>query len=54
MADTKPRSIRVPDELWDAALAAADITGRTITAVVIAALEEFSGIVPAPHKELIP
>jgi hypothetical protein len=46
--------VRVPDELWDAALAAADITGRTITSVILTALEEFSAIVPAPHRELVP
>jgi predicted DNA-binding protein len=54
MADTKPRAVRVPDELWDAALAASEITGRTITSVIIEALEQFSSIVPAPHQELVP
>jgi hypothetical protein len=35
------RSIRVPDDLWDAALARADEEGTTVTAVIIAALRRY-------------
>lgn len=38
---TTPRAIRVPDELWLAALAATARRGETVTAVVIAALDEY-------------
>lgn len=38
---TTPRAIRVPDDLWAAARAAAEERGTTVTAVVLAALREF-------------
>jgi hypothetical protein len=38
---TPPRSVRVPDELWDAAKAKAAAEGRTITDVVVAALRRY-------------
>lgn len=40
---TTPRAIRVPDDLWAAALAAAAERGTTVTAVVLAALHDFIG-----------
>jgi hypothetical protein len=39
--NTPPRSIRVPDELWNAAKARADERDETLTAVVIRALERY-------------
>ena len=41
MTPTMPRSVRVPDELWHDALAAAQANGETLTAVVVRALERY-------------
>jgi hypothetical protein len=37
-----PRSVRVPDDLWHAALTRAQENGETLTAVVIRALERYA------------
>jgi predicted HicB family RNase H-like nuclease len=36
-----PRSLRIPDELWRAAVAKAASEGTTVTAVVVAALTRY-------------
>jgi predicted HicB family RNase H-like nuclease len=36
-----PRSLRIPDELWRAAVAKAREEGTTVTAVVVAALTRY-------------
>lgn len=41
MAATPGRSIRVPDEVWDAAGTRARREGTTLTAVVVARLAEY-------------
>jgi len=41
MAATPGRSIRVPDEVWDAARTRARREGITLTAVVVARLAEY-------------
>ena len=41
MAETMPRSLRIPDDLWHAARAKARAEGTTLTAVVIAALRRY-------------
>lgn len=41
MPETTPRAIRVPDDLWAAALEKAQAEGTTVTAVVLKALERF-------------
>ena len=41
MPETMPRSLRIPTDLWDAALAKAQADGVTLTAVVIKALERY-------------
>lgn len=41
MAETMPRSLRIPTELWDAALAKAQAEERTLTDVVVKALERY-------------
>ena len=38
---TMPRSLRIPDELWRAAVAKAASEGTTVTAVVVAALTRY-------------
>lgn len=38
---TPLHSLRIPDALWDAAVARARETGTTVTAVVLDALEAF-------------
>lgn len=38
---TPPRSVRVEDELWEAAKAKAAAEGRTITDVIVAALKRY-------------
>jgi hypothetical protein len=38
---TPGRSIRIPDDLWEAALAKAEERGETVTPVVIAALTRY-------------
>ncbi len=37
-----PRAVRVPEALWSAAVAKAQAEGTTVTAVVIAALREYT------------
>lgn len=39
---TPLRSVRVPDEVWHAAVEKAKTEGTTVTAVVVAALERFT------------
>lgn len=41
MPETTPRAIRVPDDLWAAALAKAQQEGTTVTAIVLKALERY-------------
>lgn len=43
VASTMPRSLRIPDELWRAAVAKAREEGTTVTAVVVAALTRYVG-----------
>jgi hypothetical protein len=38
---TTARAVRIPDDLWTTAIRVAEQRGTTVTAVVIAALEEF-------------
>ena len=38
---TPVRNVRVPDDLWNAAKAAAEEQGRTVTDVITAALRRF-------------
>lgn len=38
---TPLRNVRVPDEVWSAALAATAANGTSVTAVVVAALERY-------------
>lgn len=38
---TMPRSLRIPPELWAAAVDRAQAEGTTVTAVVVAALRAF-------------
>lgn len=40
---TMPRSLRIPDDLWHAAVEKAREDGTTVTAVVIAALRAYVG-----------
>jgi hypothetical protein len=39
---TKTRSIRVPDELWDAAKAEAEKRGETVTAAIVRSLHRYT------------
>lgn len=41
MANTRPKSLRIPDDLWQAAVDKAQSDDTTVTAVVIKALERF-------------
>lgn len=41
MPETRPKAIRVPDDLWAAALEKAQAEGRTLTDVVVKALERY-------------
>lgn len=41
MPPTMPRSLRIPDDLWQAAVTKARAEGTTVTAVVVAALRAF-------------
>ena len=43
MPETTPRAIRIPEDVWRAALTKAREEGTTVTAVVLAALREFIG-----------
>ena len=47
---TMPRSVRVPDDIWNAAVAKAAAEGTTLTAVVVAALSAFVGVTPPTPK----
>ncbi len=38
---TPLRNVRIPDEVWQAALAKAEREGTTVTAVVLAALQRY-------------
>jgi hypothetical protein len=42
MPNTTPRAIRIPDEVWQAALAKAAERGETVTAVVLRALKRYA------------
>jgi predicted HicB family RNase H-like nuclease len=42
MAATMPRAVRVPDDVWRAALAKAQAEGTTLTAVVVEALRRYA------------
>ena len=42
MANTTPRAIRIPDDVWQAALAMAAERGETVTAVVLRALKRYA------------
>jgi predicted HicB family RNase H-like nuclease len=41
MTPTRPKALRIPDELWEAALAKAQAEGKTLTQVVVAALTRY-------------
>jgi predicted HicB family RNase H-like nuclease len=41
VANTMPRSLRIPPDLWEAAVEKAKAEGTTLTAVVIAALTRY-------------
>lgn len=41
MPETTPRAVRIPDEVWQAALDKARRDGTTVTAVVLAALQRY-------------
>lgn len=41
MPNTRPKAIRIPDDLWTAALEKAQAEGRTLTDVVVKALERY-------------
>ncbi len=41
MAETAPKAVRVPDDVWQAALDKARAEGTTVTAVVVAALRRY-------------
>jgi hypothetical protein len=45
---TPLHAIRIPDELWDAALARTRADGRTVTDVVIEALRAYVALMPSP------
>lgn len=38
---TMPRSLRIPEDVWTAAVAKAAAEGTTVTAVVVAALRRY-------------
>lgn len=40
--NTKPRSLRVPDDIWQAALSKAKREGTTLSAVVVAFLKDYA------------
>jgi hypothetical protein len=42
MAATMPRAVRVPDDVWRAALERARADGTTLTAVVVDALRKYA------------
>jgi predicted DNA-binding protein len=41
MGETTPRAIRIPDDLWEAALAKAEANGDTVSDIVRRALERY-------------
>lgn len=41
MGETTPRAIRIPDDLWEAALEKAHANGETLSEVVRQALERY-------------
>lgn len=41
MAETRPKALRIPDDLWTAALEKAQAEGRTLTDVVVKALTRY-------------
>ena len=41
MGETTPRAIRIPDELWHAALEKAEANGETVSDIVRRALEKY-------------
>lgn len=41
MAETRPKALRIPDDLWAAALEKAQAEGRTLTDVVVKALTRY-------------
>jgi antitoxin component of RelBE/YafQ-DinJ toxin-antitoxin module len=43
-----PRAIRIPDDLWQAALAAADKRGETVSEVVRRALQRYVRSIDRP------
>lgn len=42
MTNTPPRSVRVPDPIWEKATARAKAEGITVTAVILAALTRYA------------
>lgn len=42
MTKTPPRSVRVPDPIWQAAIERAKAEGTTVTAVILAALTRYA------------
>jgi len=42
MTNTPPRSVRVPDPIWEKATARARAEGTTVTAVILAALTRYA------------
>jgi NRPS condensation-like uncharacterized protein len=42
MGNTPPRSVRVPEPIWQAATARAKADGTTITAVILTALTRYA------------
>lgn len=42
MAVTPPRSVRVPDAIWEAATARAKAEGTTVTAIILTALTRYT------------
>lgn len=41
MPETRPKALRIPDDLWSAALEKAQAEGRTLTDVVVKALTRY-------------
>jgi uncharacterized protein GlcG (DUF336 family) len=41
MANTMPRSLRIPEDVWRAAVEKAREEGTTVTAVVVVALQRY-------------
>lgn len=39
---TPPRSVRVPDDVWDKATARAKAEGTTVTAIILATLTRYA------------